>query len=268
MTTPQAISFSFQETHNVRIQVIDGEPWFCLKDVCEILDISRSSDLVQISKEFVKNEPLKNTRGTLDPRGVEKIYTLTKGGNQQLVYVNEPNLYRVIFRSNKPEAKQFQDWVFNEVLPSIRKTGKYEHPQPHPKAVERFSHSDTRNLTHLVWCMTNGFWFERSWSNAVWLALREVTRTQSPERFQVEHIPLMAEECRRIYYITESLRNIINNAEKQTIKRLLRKRENVDTVLTEIKQLFEHFHHQQIEIISARTDQWYEGELTHFLERH
>ncbi|HGJ5857197.1 Bro-N domain-containing protein, partial [Arsenophonus nasoniae] len=207
MTTAQTISFSFQEAHDVRIKIINSEPWFCLKDVCEILDISRSSDLVQISKEFVKNEPLKNTRGTLDPQGVRKTDTPTKGGNQQLVYVNEPNLYRVIFRSNKPEAKQFQDWVFNEVLPSIRKTGRYDRhqPQPQTKASERFSHSDTRNLTHLVWCMTNGFRFERSWSNAVWLALREVTGTPSPERFQVEHIPLMADECRRIYYITESL---------------------------------------------------------------
>ncbi|HGJ5878179.1 MAG TPA: Bro-N domain-containing protein, partial [Arsenophonus nasoniae] len=192
--------------------------------------------------------------------------------NQLLVYVNEPNLYRVIFRSNKLEAKQFQDWVFNEVLPSIRKTGRYDHTkpkyQPQTKAVERFTHSDMRNLTHLVWCITNGFRFERSWSNAVWLALREVTGTPSPERFQVEHIPLMADECRRIYYITETLRQIINDAEKQTIKRLLRKRENIDTVLAEIKQLFEQFHHQQIGIITARTDQWYEGELTHFLKRH
>ncbi len=102
----------------------------------------------------------------------------------------------------------------------------------------------------------------------MWLALREVTGTPSPESFQVAHIPLMADECRRIYYITETLRQIINDAEKQTIKRLLRKRENIDTVLTDIKQLFEHFHHQQIGIVTARTDHWYEGELTHFLERH
>ncbi|WGM00056.1 ORF6N domain-containing protein [Arsenophonus nasoniae] len=156
--------------------------------------------------------------------------------------------------------EQLEDCYFN--------SKKVNNSQPQTKAAERFTHSDTRNLTHLVWCMTNGFRFERSWSNAVWLALREVTGTPSPERFQVEHIPLMADECRRIYYITEALRQIINDAEKQTIKRLLRKRENIDTVLAEIKQLFEQFHHQQIGIITARTDQWYEGELTHFLERH
>ncbi|SPP31538.1 hypothetical protein ARAF_0671 [Arsenophonus endosymbiont of Aleurodicus floccissimus] len=254
MTTTQAISFSFQETHDVRIKIINFEPWFCLKDVREILSIIVASP----------------ERFQMDNKGVTKHVTLTKGGNQLLTFVNQPNLYRVIFRSNKTEAKQFQDWVFNEVLPSIRKTGKYDlhQPQPQTKAVERFSHSDTRNLIHLVWCMTNGFRFERSWSNAVWLALSEVTGTPSPEHFQVEHIPLMAEECRRIYYITESLRQIINDAEKQVIKRLLRKRENVNCVLAEIKQLFEQFHHQQIGIITARTDHWYEGKLTHFLERH
>ncbi|WP_339053334.1 BRO-N domain-containing protein [Arsenophonus endosymbiont of Crataerina pallida] len=171
--------------------------------------------------------------------------------------------------ANTPVAKEFRKWVLDILdKQAVNQTPNYNHPRYQPKAVERFTHSDTRNLTHLVWCMTNGFRFERSWSNAVWLALREVTGTPSPERFQVAHIPLMADECRRIYYITESLRQIINDAEKQVIKRLLRKRENIDTVLAEIKQLFEHFHHQQIGIITARTDHWYEGELTHFLERH
>ncbi|SPP31532.1 hypothetical protein ARAF_0664 [Arsenophonus endosymbiont of Aleurodicus floccissimus] len=165
-------------------------------------------------------------------------------------------------------AKEFRKWVLDILdKQTVNQTVK-PNPQYQPKASERFTHSDTRNLTHLVWCMTDGFRFERSWSNAVWLALREVTGTPSPERFQVEHILLMADECRRIYYITESLRQIINDAEKQVIKRLLRKRENIDTVLAEIKQLFEHFHHQQIGIITARTDHWYEGELTHFIKRH
>ncbi|WP_334468668.1 BRO-N domain-containing protein [Arsenophonus sp. PmNCSU2021_1] len=170
--------------------------------------------------------------------------------------------------ANTPVAKEFRKWVLDILdKQTVNQTSSFT-PKYQPKAVERFTHSDTRNLTHLVWCMTNGFRFEQSWTRAVWLALREVTGTPSPERFQVEHIPLMADECRRIYYITESLRQIINEAEKQTIKRLLRKRENIDTVLAEIKQLFEQFHHQQIGLITARTDHWYEGELTHFLERH
>ncbi|PIT20145.1 hypothetical protein BGI34_02235 [Snodgrassella alvi] len=62
----------------------------------------------------------------LNSKGVEKIYTLTQGGKQELLFIDEANLYRVIFRSNKKEAVDFQNWVFEEVLPSIRKTGKYQ----------------------------------------------------------------------------------------------------------------------------------------------
>ena len=118
----QTFNFGINE---VRTAIKDnGDVYFCLTDVADVLEISRSSDLLQVQKDFVKNETPKN-RGTLDPKGVHKMYTLTKGGMQHLTYINEPNLYRVIFRSNKAEARQFQDWVFNEVLPTIRKTGSY-----------------------------------------------------------------------------------------------------------------------------------------------
>ncbi|EGP02427.1 hypothetical protein AAUPMG_12896, partial [Pasteurella multocida subsp. multocida str. Anand1_goat] len=52
--------------------------------------------------------------------------TLTAGGTQSMIYINEPNLYRLIIKSRKPEAEPFETWVFEEVLPQIRKTGKYE----------------------------------------------------------------------------------------------------------------------------------------------
>jgi prophage antirepressor-like protein len=53
------------------------------------------------------------------------MYTLTNGGTQKLTFISEENLYRIVFRSTKPEALNFQNWVFSEVLPSIRKTGSY-----------------------------------------------------------------------------------------------------------------------------------------------
>ena len=116
--------FNFNE-HGVRIVYgANGEPLFCLTDVCKVLNISRSSDLVQVSKGFVSNEPPKRN-GALNPVGVQKIRISTNGGRQELIFINEENLYRVIFRSDKPEALNFQDWVFAEVLPSIRKTGSY-----------------------------------------------------------------------------------------------------------------------------------------------
>lgn len=98
------------ENKNLRTETIKNEPYFCLKDVCDILGIVNSRHLLK----------------RLSDKGVVLSDTLTDGGNQKTNFINEPNLYRVIFRSDKAEAKRFQDWVFNDVLPTIRKSGKYE----------------------------------------------------------------------------------------------------------------------------------------------
>lgn len=111
------MDFSYNK-QDLRVQLINNEPYFCLKDVCNILEI----------KDF-RTERLDKDGVILNHIGVKT--GLKKDGspaiqNVSLTFINESNLYRVIFRSDKAEAKQFQDWVFNEVLPSIRKTGSYK----------------------------------------------------------------------------------------------------------------------------------------------
>lgn len=96
----------------VRTVIKDGEPWFVAKDICEILEISKDRDAV--------------SRLDDDERGSVLVDTL--GGKQEVNAVNEYGLYELIFNSRKPEAKQFKRWVTHEVLPAIRKTGKYEVP--------------------------------------------------------------------------------------------------------------------------------------------
>lgn len=103
--------FESEEFGNVRIVTVDNEPMFCLPDVC------RALGLIQPSK----------VRERLNEKGVRKIPTLTAGGEQKLLYVNESNLYKTIFQSRKEAAERFTDWVTSEVLPVIRKTGSY-HP--------------------------------------------------------------------------------------------------------------------------------------------
>ncbi|MFV5513784.1 Bro-N domain-containing protein [Acinetobacter gerneri] len=101
--------FNFNN-HSVRVVLDENkEAWFCLADVYKSLDISRTSRLFR----------------ELDDKGVADYHTPTSGGIQKLKFINEPNLYRIIFRSNKSEALSFQDWVFADVLPTIRKTGSY-----------------------------------------------------------------------------------------------------------------------------------------------
>lgn len=97
----------------VRTAGTSDEPLFCLADVCKVLELT-----------------VQNTKKRLNEKGVYSIYTPTQGGEQQLLFVNEQNLYKVIMRSDKPQAEPFQDWVCGEVLPSIRKSGGYIAAQP------------------------------------------------------------------------------------------------------------------------------------------
>lgn len=101
--------FRNEEFGKVRTTVINSEPMFCLTDVCKALGIGQPSKV----------------RERLNPKGVNTIPTLTSGGTQQLLYVNESNLYKTIFQSRKPNAERFTDWVTSEVLPSIRQHGGY-----------------------------------------------------------------------------------------------------------------------------------------------
>lgn len=102
--------FQFQAEQSVRVEFQNNEPLFCLTDVARILEISNANPL----------------RFNMKRDGVHKMYSVdTKGRKNEITYINEPNLYRVIFRSNKPEAVKFQDWIFEEVIPQIRKTGSY-----------------------------------------------------------------------------------------------------------------------------------------------
>lgn len=102
--------FSF-DTNSVRVFTDEhGESWFCAHDVCNVLGYVNPRDAIS-----------KHCR----EKGVAKRDTLTGGGAQALVYINEPNLYRLIIKSRKPEAERFEAWVMEEVLPTLRKTGTY-----------------------------------------------------------------------------------------------------------------------------------------------
>lgn len=103
--------FNSEKFGRIRAVERGSEPWFCLADVCKPLDL-RVSDC----------------RKRLKPEGVDTINTLTAGGVQGMLYVNEGNLYRAIFQSKKPEAEEFTAWVTEEVLPALRKHGTYTVP--------------------------------------------------------------------------------------------------------------------------------------------
>ncbi len=105
----------------VRTTIKDGEPWWVLKDVCQILGINNHRDLPKrLDTDEVGRFELPH------PQNPTKLI--------EMVCVNESGLYNVILRSDKPKAKEFKRWVTHEVLPAIHKTGSYSVSPYKPKA--------------------------------------------------------------------------------------------------------------------------------------
>lgn len=92
----------------IRVTVIDDKPMFVANDVAAMLGYARTADAI-----------------TAHCKGVAILPTPTKGGIQNVKFIPESDVYRLVMRSKLPEAEKFQDWVCEEILPAIRKTGGY-----------------------------------------------------------------------------------------------------------------------------------------------
>ena len=94
----------------VRTITLNGDPYFCLPDVCRILDLDQPSRV----KDRLKKD------GVTSSKVIDNL-----GREQYANFINEPNLYKCIFQSRKSEAENFQEWIFSSVIPQIRKSGMY-----------------------------------------------------------------------------------------------------------------------------------------------
>lgn len=103
---PKVFTFN-ASNQQIRIILLENQPYFMVKDVCDVLGHSNPSVAIQMLDE--------------DERAKKSL-----GRQGETWFVNESGLYNLIFRSNKLEAKAFRKWVTSEVLPSIRRSGKYE----------------------------------------------------------------------------------------------------------------------------------------------
>ena len=106
--TTDVVPFEFKG-NQVRSLMINDEPWFVAKDICDVLN--------------VRNSRQSTDRLDDDEQRVYTVYTST--GAKQVTVVNESGLYHLILTSRKPEAEAFRKWVTSEVLPTLRKTGSY-----------------------------------------------------------------------------------------------------------------------------------------------
>ncbi|WP_419783573.1 Bro-N domain-containing protein [Maridesulfovibrio sp.] len=105
----EVIPFDFGELV-VRVhQGGDGNPWFVVKDVCNVLGLSNVTESAR----------------SLDEDELSSVKLNAGGQQREMKAVSESGLYSLIFKSRKPEAKKFRKWITSEVIPSLRKTGCY-----------------------------------------------------------------------------------------------------------------------------------------------
>lgn len=107
--------FKFEESFTVRTVIKDNEPWFVAKDVCDVLGLTNPSEALK-SLDNDEKTTLRNSEGRAG------------AGAQCFNIINESGLYALVIRSNKPNARKFRKWITAEVLPAIRKTGRYAVP--------------------------------------------------------------------------------------------------------------------------------------------
>jgi len=104
----QVIPFEYESNQIRVVQNNDGEPWWIASDICEILGLTNTTEALRALDQDEKS-----------------TLRISEGGPERNI-INEPGLYSLIMRSNKPGAKKFKRWITHDVLPTIRKTGKYE----------------------------------------------------------------------------------------------------------------------------------------------
>ena len=143
------VSFDFV-SRSVRIVMRGDEPWFVAADVCAVLEYRMASDMTRFLDD--------------DEKGTHIMRT--PGGDQEATIINESGLYAAILKSRKPEAKKFKKWVTSEVLPALRRTGRYEMPQPLP-TVPLLTPSQRAHLDHTADLMAMAFHMKNS--TRLWL---------------------------------------------------------------------------------------------------
>ncbi|OEL88600.1 BRO-N domain-containing protein [Escherichia coli] len=201
--------FSFQEEHQVRVVMINGDPWFVANDICNALSIQNVTQAIARLDE--------------DERSMFNI-----GRQGQANIISESGLYTLILRCRDAvkqgtTAWRFRKWVTNEVLPSIRKNGEYVYIEPEPmRAAEPLNLRQKEYLRGLINDIAQSFQYRNAWISGVWLALRRACRNPSPNPITVDDLPAITAELRRILTAAESALGNMRTYERELLRDVVR----------------------------------------------
>ena len=108
MDTNQIFRFKGKE---IQIKVVNNEPWFLAADIAKALAVKDTSRMID--------------NASIKEKHVRTILNITSDVHREMLFVDEAGMYKILMKSRKAVAEEFQDWVSEQVLPSIRKTGSY-----------------------------------------------------------------------------------------------------------------------------------------------
>ncbi|ECL7394951.1 hypothetical protein DQK30_22215 [Salmonella enterica subsp. enterica] len=201
--------FSFQESHPVRVVMVDGNPWFVALDVIKAL---RLTNPTMALKALDDDERAK--------------FNLGRQGETNII--SESGLYTLILRCRDAvkqgtTAWRFRKWVTNEVLPAIRKNGEYGYVEPVPKcAGEPLNWRQKEELRGLINDIAQSFQYRNAWVSGVWMALRRACRNPAPNPITVDDIPAIAAELRRILTAAEVALENMRACERELLRDVVR----------------------------------------------
>lgn len=187
------VSFNFV-ARSVRIVMIDDCPWFVATDVCAVLEYRMASDMTRFLDD--------------DEKGTHIMRT--PGGDQEATIINESGLYAAILKSRKPEAKKFKKWVTSEVLPALRRTGRYEIPRSVP-AVALITPDQRAQLDHAAQHLARSFHMKNS--TRLWF-LKHCRDYVGVNR--LDHIP--AARFEDVLDFLQSLRRPVNDYLRERVR--------------------------------------------------
>lgn len=218
-----ALTFTFS-TQALRVVMIDGEPWFVASDVCGALALENTT------KALLRLDD--------DEQALISIQGISRG-NDQVNVINESGLYSLVLGSRKPEAKKFKKWVTSEVLPAIRKTGRYvaatakPEPQPAPPHAgrEQLNAADMQNIKRLIWLVADRMGRTSSWTQAIWCHLRHALNHPAPHPFYADQLPAIQREMIQVLNTALQVKEIMHRLEKEAATRIFRRGEMASSVL-------------------------------------
>lgn len=267
-----AQTFTFNQSHPVRTVTINQEVWFVAKDVFKTLDVTwhGTRTLAVIPEAWRMVVKLATNLN----EGMVKLTTPCEkpkksGGLQDIHVINFKAVCKIAFRSNKPEADNFTNWA-TEVIEKVLKTGEYKAPEQKNEPVKKrnyVTNGDMVNIKRLIWMTTHSFRYQRSAVNAVWTRLRTVTGTPSPAVFEVEHLPVIGKEMLDIYQTMVKFEDMVAEAEKIVIKRILQNNENSELILADCEKMIMQSVNDYQQHLSESHQRVFGSDIQHLINR-